>query len=247
MYSKLFPLKHVFLNFTAVATFSLLSFAAAAQPQYAVTGKAYDIDTNQLLYVEMYTPISENREVTVDYAKPDGAVFATKVLIYSGEPTQPEFEYKDQRDKERLAANFNIGRLILAYDQEGYKQEKEIMETVGLVIDAGFDAYIQQEWDKLVDGKKVHFSYTLPYRLSTIKLRARQITADKSPLFNADSPASWRYFVIEPASKFVSIFSDPIHLAYESQGKYLMRYYGRSNVDSDDGGTWDVRIEYEYN
>lgn len=217
-----------------------------ADAQYAVSGNAYNIENNQLLYRELYTPINDAKEVTVSYVKPDGTEFASKVLKYSGAATQPEFDYNDQRDKEHLGARFEAGRVVLTYDQEGYRQEKEIMETLGLVIDAGFDAFIQQEWAALVAGKKPKFNFTLPYRLSTIKLRAKQITAHKSPLFSASAPASWRYFMIEPANKFTAFFADPIYLAYESDGKYLMRYYGRSNLDNDQGGTWDVRIEYEY-
>lgn len=246
MLAKTSLLAPVFFRAVLFSFAALLPFIAQADGEYAVSGSAYSIDNNQLLYRELYTPINGNREVTVNYTTPDGKIFASKTLIYSGDPIQPEFEFRDQRDNERLAAKFAAGRLVLAYDQEGYKQEKEIMETVGLVVDAGFDAYIQQNWDDLVAGKKTRFRYTMPYKLITANLQARQITADKSPLFSADSPATWRYFVIEPANRFASIFKDPIHLAYESEGKFLMRYYGRSNLDSDDKGAWDVRIEYEY-
>lgn len=247
MYSTITPMMKHFLClpliFVVSGTMPLLAFADS---QYAVSGSAYNIENNRLLYRELYSPINENREVTVTYVRPDGTPFATKVLTYTGDPVQPEFEYNDQRDKEHLAAHFTAGRLTLVYDQEGYKQEKDIMETLGLVIDAGFDAFVQKEWDKLVAGKKLNFHFTLPYRLSTVKLQVKQITADKSPLFKAGVPETWRYFIIEPANKFAALFADPIHLAYESDGKYLMRYHGRSNLDSDEGGTWDVRIEYEY-
>lgn len=236
------------LNIFSMAVASLIFCAVpvVADSQYAVSGAAYELETNKLLYREFYTPINENREVRVDYARPDGGIFASKSLRYLGDVTQPEFEYNDTRDNERLAARFDTGRLMLAYDQEGYRQEKAIMDTVDLVIDAGFDAFIQREWDKLTSGKKVRFTFTLPYRLTTIRLQAREIPVERSPLAKPDNPASWRYFSIEPANRFVSIFSDPIHLAYESEGRYLMRYYGRSNLDSDEGGSWDVRIEYEY-
>lgn len=246
MHAKILPLTRQFLGTVALAATAWYVPTAAAEPQYSVSGNAYDMQTARLLYREFYTPVNENGEVTVNYAKPNGSIFATKTLKYSGELTQPEFQYRDQRDNEHLAARFSAGRLVLVYDQEGYKQEKEIMETVGLVIDAGFDAFIQQQWDKLIEGKKVRFAFTVPYRLATTNLQVRQVTADKSPLFGENTPASWRFFIIEPANRFSAIFANPIHLAYESEGKYLMRYYGRSNLDNDKGGTWDVRIEYEY-
>jgi hypothetical protein len=246
MFANIFLRTPTFFRATLVAVAALAPMLVQADGEYAVSGSAYSIDKNQLLYRELYTPVNENREVTVNYTTPDGKIFATKTLIYSGDPIQPEFELHDKRDNERLAAKFSAGRLVLAYDQEGYKQEKEIMETVGLVVDAGFDAYIQKNWDDLVAGKKMRFRFTLPNKLMAANLQVRQITADKSPLFSADSPATWRYFLLEPANRFASILKDPVHLAYESEGKFLMRYYGRSNLDSNDRGAWDVRIEYEY-
>jgi hypothetical protein len=239
-FRKIFPV-------TIVSLFVGLGTGLAyADPQYAVSGSAYRLGKNELLYREFYTPLDANNEVQVSYTRPDGEVFATKTLRYTANPTQPEFDYHDLRDNERLAGRFSAGRLILTYDQEGYKQEKELVETLGLVTDNGFDVFIQQHWDQLVAGEKIRFTYALPYQLNVANLQVRQITADKSPLFDADSPATWRYFIIERANRFASIFKAPIHLAYESEGKYLMRYAGHSPLDDDNKGIWEVRVDYEY-
>ncbi len=230
----------------ALLVAALGSSVTYADPHYAVSGSAYRLNNDELLYREFYTPMDANQEVRVSYARPDGEVFATKTLRYTTNPTQPEFDYHDLRDNERLAGQFSAGRLTLTYHQEGYKQEKEIVETLGLVTDNGFDVFIQQNWAKLVAGEKIRFTYALPYQLNVANLQVRQITADKSPLFSADSPATWRYFVIERANRFASIFKAPIHLAYESEGMYLMRYAGHSPLDGDNQEAWEVRIEYEY-
>lgn len=220
--------------------------SVSANENYTVTGSAYSIDGNQLLYREYYTGINENREVMVKYAKPDGSVFATKTLTYSGLVTQPEFELHDKRDDEKVSARFTAGRLVLSHSLNYATNEKTIMDNASLVIDAGFDAFIQENWDKLTTGKKVNFVFALPTRVDTIRLQAKEVPADKSLLASSSNPKSWRYFVIAPANKFASIFATPIHLAYEPSQKYLMRYHGRSNLDNDKGGNWDVRIEYEY-
>lgn len=246
MHIYIFSRSKAFWKTSVLLAAACISVATEADTPYAVSGSAYSLDNNQLLYRELYTPMNENREVAINYTKPDGSIFATKVLRYIGDPIQPEFEYHDQRDNERQAARFSAGRLVLVYDQEGYKQEKEIMETLGLVVDTGFDAFIQQNWDQLVAGKKLRYATVLPTRLLTANLQVRQITADKSPLFSADAPATWRYFVIERANRFASVVAEPVHLAYESKGKYLMRYHGRSAIDNHEGDAWDVRIEYEY-
>lgn len=222
-----------------------LSASAAFANDYAVTGQAYNVNNNLLLYTEYYTDINHNREVTVNYAKPDGTIFATKTLSYTGEVTQPEFQLHDKRDDEKASARFVDGRLVLSHSLNYSTNERTILDNASLVIDAGYDAFIQQNWEKITAGKKVNFMFALPAQVDTGRFQVREVTPDKSPLASNKNPSDWRYFVITPANRFSAIFSSPIYLAYSSD-KYLMRYQGRSNLDNDKGGSWDVRIEYEY-
>lgn len=223
-----------------------VSLSAQAQDGYSVTGTAYQVNTTKVIYRELFSGMDANREIAVNYVKPDGSVFARKTLRFTGEATQPEFEYLDDRTGERRAARFDAGRVFLSYDTQGLKQEKEILETANLVIDAGRDALILQHWDSLLEGKRVRFSQAWPEKLSVARLQVREIKADRSPLYNASAPTSWRYFVIEPANKVSAIFATPVHLAYEPEGRYLMRFQGRVPVTTDKGGSQDVRVEYEY-
>jgi hypothetical protein len=43
-----------------------------------------------------------------------------------------------------------------------------------------------------------------------------------------------------------ALFTEPAFLAYDPNGRYLMRFHGRSNIDDAHSDPWDVRIEYEY-
>lgn len=219
---------------------------AFAEKTYVVAGTAYDLVSNQPVYRELYTALDENQSVTVDYFSPDGNLFATKVLTYQGEYFQPGFELQDNRDNEFVSARFQGARLILSHGKKGKVNEKVVMDNARLVIDAGFDSYIQINWDQLNAGKRLKFEFALPMRLSTIQLEARKIKAADSPLNDRDLGADWVHFRIAPAKAFVSFFADPIYLAYNPNGKYLMRYFGRSNLDNDAGDPVDVRIEYEY-
>ncbi len=135
---------------------------------------------------------------------------------------------------------------MLSYGKNANVNEKVIFDNARLVIDAGFDAYIQLNWDQLMTGKRLKYDFALPPRLSTIQLEVRKIKASESPVNDKDYGRDWVHFRITPAKAFVSFFSDPIYLAYNPQGKYLLRYFGRSNVDNDAGEPVDVRIEYEY-
>lgn len=235
------------LNFFTLMTVSFISNLAGAQENYVTAGSAYNLETNKLLYRELYTAINDAGEVKVDYVSPEGTTFATKTLTYQGEYFQPSFLLEDKRDNEIVSAQFQGARLVLSHTANGDTGDKIIMDNARLVIDAGFDAYIQMNWDNLVTAKKrMSFEFALPNRLSTINLEVRRINPQESPVYSADIGAGWVYLRIAPAQKLISIFASPIFLAYDPNGKYLMRFQGRSNLDDDNGAPVDVRIEYEY-
>lgn len=217
-----------------------------AEENYVTAGSAYSLENNELVYRELYTDIDENKSVRVDYANPDGQVFASKRLVYQGEPFQPTFDFEDTRDNEFASAQFQGARLVLSHGMNSSQNEKIIYDNARTVIDAGFDAYIQLNWDKLMAGKRLKFDYAMPANLSSEKLEVRKVKGSDSPVYDATIGREWIYFRIAPAQKFSALFSDPINLAYDPNGRYLMRFHGRSNIDDDRGGPQDVRIEYEY-
>jgi len=239
-------LRNFFAPGLLVALTGFYTTSALAEENYVVAGSAYNVDTNELIYRELYTAIDENKAVRVDYVKPDGNAFASKTLVYEGEPFQPSFKFEDTRDNQFVGARFEGARLVLTEGMEGAKNEKAILDNARTVIDAGFDAYIQLNWDKLVTGKRLKFDFAMPNRLSSVQLELRKIKGPESPVYDASIGSEWIYFRITPAKKFISLFADPINLAYDPNGKYLMRFHGRSNIDDDNGGPQDVRIEYEY-
>lgn len=233
------------LGLCAIVT-GFYTVSVAAEENYVVAGSAYNIVNNQLIYRELYTGLDENKAVRVDYVKPDGRTFASKTLVYIGEPFQPSFNFEDTRDNEFASAHFQGARLVLTHGMNGSQNEKTIYDNARFVIDAGFDAYIQLNWDKLIGGKRLKFDFALPARLNTAQLEVRKIKGSESPVYDANYGREWIYFRITPAKKIASFFADPINLAYDPNGKYLMRFHGRSNIDDDNGGPQDVRIEYEY-
>lgn len=218
----------------------------AQDTQYVTTGIAYSLDSNQVIYREAYTAINDTGEVQVDYLDPQGKKFATKTLVFQGEPYQPTFVMQDFRDNETISVQFEKARLVMRHKDNNGPRQKIILEHAGMVIDAGFDSYIQLKWDDLLKGKILKFEFALPTKLSSLTLDVEKIDPSWSPVYNKEYGDSWIYFRLQPAKKWISVFADPIHLAYDPNGKYLMRFYGRSNLDDARGIPQDVRIEYEY-
>jgi len=226
---------------------SLTTSAAFAQDlAYVTTGTAYNPDTNQVIYREAYTAINEMGEVQVDYLNSQGAKIATKKLVYQGEPFQPTFILEDFRDEETISVQYEKARMVVSHKDMNGARQKIIMDHAKVVVDAGFDAFIQLKWDELMKGKSQKFDFVIPTKLSIVTLKVEKIDPELSPVYNKDYGSSWIYFRLQPAKKWISIFADPIYLAYDPNGKYLMRFYGRSNLDDARGIPQDVRIEYEY-
>jgi hypothetical protein len=219
---------------------------SAQENNYVVAGTAYNLENNQVIYRELYTIIDENREVRVDYMTPEGDIFATKSLIYKGELFQPEFELSDHRDDEIVGVRFNGPKMVLIHAKKDTRNEKTLYDNAKVVVDAGFDSYVQLNWDQLVAGKRLRFDFAFPTRLSTIALEIRRVEAAESLVYDKEYGRQWIYLRISPAQKLFSFFAAPIYLAYDPNGKYLMRFHGRSNIDDQYGDPWDVRIEYEY-
>lgn len=230
----------------AALTLAMVGAPAHAQENYAAAGTAYSLESGKVVYRELIGKPDENNQVTVSYAKPDGGVFARKVLDYTTEVFQPGVLFTDDRDDETVSAAFDAGRLLLTHKVKGDSQTKTFYETSKLVIDTGIDAIIQQQWAKLVSGKKVAIEFANPRTLTVEKLTIKQINSSESPLAYQGAKDTWRYFFVEPSNKLSSLIAKPVFYAYEPEGKFLIRYQGLANIDNDSGNAWNVKIEYEY-
>jgi hypothetical protein len=217
-----------------------------ADDGYAVSGAAYDLKTGKLAYRELITKLDDTGNVHVNYAKPNGVIFARKTLNYATEVFQPGLELLDERDDELVSATFDGGRLLLTHKLKGDSQTKTLYETSKLIIDAGVDAFIQQQWGSITAGKKIEFDVADARHMGVEKFVIKEIDASSSPLAYKGAGEQWKYFRVDTANKLSSLFVEPMYYAYEPEGMYLKRYQGRANIDNDKGETWDVRIEYEY-
>jgi len=235
------------LRLLAVAMAMVFFTGAAAYSQdFVAAGSAYSLETNKLVYRELYTAMNDERQVRVDYVDPNGQKFATKTLVYQGAYYQPEFDFYDERDSEHISAHFEGSKLRLVHAVGDSRREKVIYDNANLVVDAGLDAFIQLNWDKLVANTGLDFDFAYPARMDVVALRVQRIPGSESPLFDINYGKGWIYFRIKPAQLLASFFAAPVYLAYDPQGKYLMRFQGRSNIDDTAGAPLDVRVEYDY-
>ena len=219
------------------------SAAAAPEPRSRV-GRAYDPQTRELLYSERHTEtLVDGRVVTdhVRYVDTQGRVFGEKRLDFSGNPYVPSFDLEDRRHghlesvrrvspteievryRERYADTVSEARLTLPPDS---------------VVDAGFDRFIERNWEELTAGETRTYPFLVPSRLEFLGFRIRRSD-------DGADPAEVR-FAIEIDSLLLRLLVPAMEVVYDRGTRRLLRYDGVSNLLDGNGENERVVIEFEY-
>lgn len=242
-------------------TFLLLTTQAMTQ-DYSFTGKAYDLNSNELLYTEHHYYLSEFLH-KVEYKEPSGEVFATKTINYEKGFFSPEFILNNKRNGEFISTKKSNKQVILEY-KENSKSSVEISEindSASLVIDAGFDYFITSNWDSLTSGESLSVNYLIPSQGDSYELTLQQVSCDieknDNDLANTtdikntiDNNNEFFCFSISAASFFIRIFSSELQLTYKKSSKenrYLLtNFKGRTNISDSKGNYQDAHIRYQF-
>lgn len=208
-----------------------------------IIGEAYSADGLHLLYREYHFFRSANTALHhVVYQKPQGQVIAEKWLDYQTGLVTPSFKQTDTQTGESIAVEVGRGEIIVR-QQRGEPEvinQAQLTPKNRLVIDAGFDHFVRQHWDDLVNGQRLSFEFPSVHEQTLFQLRIRQDVCDRSLQEQAA-----RCFLIEPDNWLARLFVDGIELAYQQSSRRLIRYSGMANVLSGDAEN-RVQIEYRY-
>jgi hypothetical protein len=216
-----------------------ISPALAAAPVEHVLGKAYASD-GRLLYSESHwlfdDPAGPSRVVL--YRCPDGQPFARKVVSRQGPAQAPDFELVEQplgyREGVRSGAD---GRQVFV--QRGAQAEElsaPLATTPPLVVDAGFDAYIQTHWNVLSENA-TSVPFLLPSRLRTYDVRIKRI-ADLS----IDGRAAREYRI--SLASWLGFVLPHVDASYDNTSRQLLRLSGLGNIRGANGHNLDVRVDF---
>jgi hypothetical protein len=244
----------------SIAALLLLTTQAMTQ-DYSFIGKAYDLNSNELLYTEHHSYLSEFLH-KVEYKEPNGEIFATKTINYEKGFFSPEFILKNKRNGEFISAKKNNQHVILEYkeNENSSVEISEINDSDLLVIDAGFNHFITRNWDELISGKSLSVNYLIPSQGNSYELTLQQVKCDiekdDNDLANTtgikDIANNNEYFCfsISAASFFIRIFSSELQLTYKKNGKsnrYLLTSFkGRTNISDSKGDYQDAHIRYQF-
>jgi hypothetical protein len=225
----------------------MLVLSAAANADYLngdVIGEAYDLESGELLYQETHCVSADRLERKVIYQDVSDNLIALKRLDYRSGATTPSFEQHNLYSRESIeVALVNRDLTMTIRDSVSRKPVKSSStraETrAPVVIDAGFDTFIRDNWDSLVQGERLEFQFPVADRANLVDLRLRS----RACSYAAETD---QCFSLELANWFLRVLVAPVELGYDAGQRRLSRYRGLSNIGDENGQGQVVDIRYNY-
>ena len=218
--------------------------AAADQSFDHVVGDAFGLESADLLYRETHCGIHNKLTREVIYQNRDGSLIAHKVLDYGSGHTTPSFVQHNILAKEKIKVTFDQEELSMHVTGSSNRalESKYLVTDLArkpIVIDAGFDRFIRDNWNKLVSGETQEFRFPLASRSRLISLRAKTSTCS----YKTETD---QCFTLEFSNWFFRMLAAPIELGYDPGMARLTRYRGLSNIEDERGNGQVVDIRYRY-
>ena len=242
---KLFdrPPARLFSSIAVLAIFALEN-AQASQFHEHVIGDAFGLKNTEFLYRETHCGLENMLARQVVYQHRDGSLIARKLLDYGSGNITPSFVQHNIRANEKISVLFDQKQITMSVTgAETRAVENKYPVTASakspIVIDAGFDVFIRNNWDKLVSGKPQEFRFPLASRSRLVSLQVK-------PTVCGYETESDQCFKLEPSNWFFRMLAAPIELGYDSALRRLTRYRGLSNIDDENGKGLVVDIRYRY-
>lgn len=232
---------HLLLALTALAT---APGTYATESSGRAIGEARDLKTDEFLYREIYCANGNPDEMEVIYRNDEGNLLARKLLDYSSGRTTPSFVQQNFYSSEVIEVGLTAGNVTMTVVDAANSETKKASSTrtdgqVPVVIDAGFDEYVRNNWDSLLAGDKHSFLFPFAERDKLVELRIKK-SACTYP------SGTHQCFRLELSNWFIRMLVSPIELGYDPELQRLMRYRGLSNIGDGKGNGSVVDIRYDY-
>lgn len=221
------------------------SAAAGAGDGYIeYTGSAIGRRESEFLYGERHflrTDEGRLAERTVLYTCANGAPFARKLVRYV-EAAAPDFVLDDASNGMQEGVRTQGKARTMFFKASGHDVEKSapVPDVPGLVVDAGFDAFIQAHWNELVAGNGVPLRFLVPSRLQEMNFEVRYLHADH---FDGRSTEVFRMKL----SGILGWFFSGIDVAYDAADHQLVHYQGLSDLRGPSGDNFEANIVFHAN
>jgi len=208
---------------------------------YAI-GSAYVLDSARHLYSETHCVSGDALTREVIYRDANERLVAHKTLDFQTGPTTPSYMQRNFYSGESIAVELlqdSVDMVVRDRAGAGATVRARLDTNQPLVIDAGFDAFIRDNWDALLAGEEMRFQFPFAARESLVALRI-------GPSRCSYDTGTDQCFLLELDNWILRAVVDPIEIGYDASLKRLARYRGLSNIGDDNGEGQVVDIRYRY-
>ena len=202
----------------------------------AAVGEAFDMNDQSLRYREYHYYSDDNLSHKVIYRDADNTLMAEKNIDYRSGFNTPEYALLVGPEQHRSSVQWQKDQLKL---HRAGGDLVQLEATYPLVIDAGFDHYVRENWLQLTAGDTLHFYFPLVNRSTLAKLRIKKSFCS----YNTSTDTCFR---LEVSNWLLRLLLDPIELGYSTESMSLTRYRGLSNIEDQQGKGMVVDIHYSY-
>jgi hypothetical protein len=226
----------------AVAT--IAASARATDEYIEYTGTATARHDPDFLYGERHILLyadGQLAERTVLYTCANGAPFARKRVRYV-EPAAPDFFFDDASNgmQEGVRSQGTARYMFFRADAVDAEKSAPLPRVPGLVVDAGFDAFIQAHWSELMEGREVPLHFLVPSRLQDMSFAVQHVRADR---FDGKPTEVFRMKL----SGFLGWLFSGIDVAYDAADHRLVHYQGLSDLRDSTGNNLQANIVFHAN
>lgn len=230
---------------TAALYLWLIAFNFSERYPKTLDTPAYDLKTGRLIYTEeRYQEDQDNRPQLwrFVYKDPTRQTIVTRNVRFTKSRIKPDYRLEDKRDGYLEGAELNGKQIkVFARRKAGEAIKEKYLEVPEpAVVDAGFNFYILENWERLISGEMLHFNFVAPIELDYFKFRLYkdrefENAGRKNVSFNIDID-----------NFLLRLFVEPIRVTYDVETRRLMVYEGLSNINNEQGKSHRVRMVFSY-
>ena len=207
------------------------------------TGHAYDTRSGALIYTEHHQEWWKDGRIlrdTVTYRSPDDIIIAEKHVDFRNGEHAPDFLLRNVVTGHSEAARQASEMLSVRFQEAtGQPERTELLHRPeDAIVDAGFDRFIESNWEALTRGEVFIRPFLVPSRLEFMDFQIRRI--------DGGGDGERVTFNLSIDSALLQLFVPSITVVYDTSRRTLVAYHGISNMRDTEGGNMEVKIRFNH-